>query len=79
MPCRRQNAVSAGYDNAAPSAVSSSWTRTRFPLQETQQIQDLLAVGFGFLRSFPQPRIVHPVQMFSDLHRILAADESHGW
>src|SRR5579872_54434 len=29
---RRQNAVNAGYDNSAPVATSSSWTRTRFPL-----------------------------------------------
>ena len=30
--CRRQNAVNAGYDKAAPPASNSSWTRTRFPL-----------------------------------------------
>ena len=32
IPCLRQKAVNAAYDNVAPSATSSSWTRTRFPL-----------------------------------------------
>src|SRR6185437_4242782 len=31
ISCRRQNAVNAVYDNLAPPASSSSWTRTRFP------------------------------------------------
>src|SRR5271166_2533404 len=31
IPCRRQNPVNAAYDNAAPPATNSSWTRTRFP------------------------------------------------
>src|SRR6266568_3005620 len=36
MPWRRQNAVSAWYDRVAPSATSSSWTRTRLPLQRAK-------------------------------------------
>src|SRR5467141_711369 len=48
MPCRRQNAVSAGYDNLAPLAVSSSWTRTRFPLQENQISRNCCRKGSAF-------------------------------
>src|ERR1019366_8869234 len=48
MPCRRQNAVSAGYDNAAPSALSSSWTRTRLPLQEFKRSRIRSRQGSAF-------------------------------
>src|ERR1039457_2211335 len=48
MPCLRQKAVSAGYDNAAPPAVSSSWTRTRFPLQETNRSRICWRYGSAF-------------------------------
>src|SRR5712692_6289756 len=48
MPCLRQNAVSAGYDSAAPPAVSSSWTRTRFPLQEIKRSRICCRYGSAF-------------------------------
>src|ERR1017187_2097395 len=48
MPCLRQNAVSAGYDSAAPPAVSSSWTRTRFPLQEVKRSRICCRWGSAF-------------------------------
>src|SRR6266566_1427653 len=48
MPCRRQNAVSAAYDRAAPLAVSSSWTRTRFPLQEFKRSRICSRWGSAF-------------------------------
>src|ERR1039457_6016299 len=48
MPCLRQNAVSAGYDKAAPLAVSSSWTRTRFPLQEVKRSRICCRWGSAF-------------------------------
>src|ERR1035437_1029278 len=48
MPCLRQNAVNAGYDSAAPPAVSSSWTRTRFPLQEVKRSRICCRWGSAF-------------------------------
>src|ERR1700686_2984532 len=48
MPCLRQNAVSAGYDSAAPPAISSSWTRTRFPLQEARSSRIWPRYGSAF-------------------------------
>src|SRR6266852_5675935 len=48
MPCLRQNAVSAGYDSTAPAAVRSSWTRTRFPLQESNSSRICCREGSAF-------------------------------
>src|SRR5437588_2358512 len=48
MPCRRQNPVNAGYDSAAPLAVNSSWTRTRFPLHETNRSRICWRYGSAF-------------------------------
>ena len=48
MPCRRQNPVSAGYDSAAPPAISSSWTRTRFPLHEVKRSRICSRYGSAF-------------------------------
>src|SRR5271157_2180831 len=48
MPCRRQNPVSAGYDSTAPLAINSSWTRTRFPLQEANRSRICWRYGSAF-------------------------------
>src|ERR1035441_10658020 len=48
MPCLRQNPVNAGYDNAAPPATSSSWTRTRFPLHDVKSSRICSRYGSAF-------------------------------
>src|SRR5947209_6133937 len=48
MPCLRQNPVSAGYDSAAPPAISSSWTRTRFPLHDVKRSRICSRYGSAF-------------------------------
>src|ERR1017187_9161567 len=48
IPCRRQNPVNAEYDSTAPLAVSSSWTRTRFPLQEANRSRICWRCGSAF-------------------------------
>src|SRR5579871_1249310 len=48
MPCRRQNAVSAGYDNCAPPPTNSSWTRTRFPLHWSKSSRICCRWGSAF-------------------------------
>src|ERR1035438_7443062 len=48
MPCLRQNAVNAGYDSSAPLAASSSWTRTRFPLQAGKRSRISCRYGSAF-------------------------------
>src|ERR1700730_17183283 len=48
MPCRRQNAVKAPSDNAAPPANSSSWTRTRFPWHWSKSSRICCRCGSAF-------------------------------
>ena len=48
MPLRRQKEVSAWYDSVAPCAHSSSWARTRLPLQRACSSRMSASKGSAF-------------------------------
>src|SRR6266567_6123557 len=58
IPCRRQKAVSAAYDNSAPPSSSSSWTRTRFPWHWSKSSRICCRWGSAFCARFSSGTVV---------------------
>src|SRR6202171_5309335 len=58
MPCRRQNAVNAAYENSAPPSSSSSWTRTRFPWHWSKSSRICCRCGSAFWARFSSGTVV---------------------